>query len=81
MVDAGGELVTRADVQHVTVEDGVATGVVALTPRGLLEVEAKVVVLSSANPARRALAESYGSELIYRESGADAFATAERLVE
>ena len=47
----------------------------------MLEVEAKVVVLSSANPARRALAESYGSELIYRESGADAFATAERLVE
>jgi choline dehydrogenase-like flavoprotein len=47
MSEAGGELVTRADVQHVTIEDGVATGVVAITPKGLLEVEAKIVVLAA----------------------------------
>lgn len=47
MKEAGGELVTRADVQHVTIEDGVARGVVAKAPGGLLEAEAEVVVISA----------------------------------
>ena len=47
MVEAGGELMSRADVQHVTVEDGVATGLVALTPRGLLEVEAETTIIAA----------------------------------
>jgi choline dehydrogenase-like flavoprotein len=47
MLSAGGELITRADVQHVTTEDGVATGVVASTPKGLLHVEADVVIVSA----------------------------------
>ncbi len=47
MVAAGGELMSRADVQHVTVEDGVATGLVALTPKGLLEVEAETTIIAA----------------------------------
>ena len=46
-VEAGGELITRADVQHVVTEDGVARGVVALTPRGILEVESDAVIISA----------------------------------
>ncbi len=44
---AGGELVTRADVQHVMIEDGVAAGVSAITPQGMLEVRAPTVVISA----------------------------------
>ncbi len=47
MLDAGGELMTRVDVQHVTVQDGVATGLQAFTPRGILEVEASTVVIAA----------------------------------
>ncbi len=47
MLGAGGELVTRADVQHVTTEDGVATGVLALTPKGMLHVQADAVIMSA----------------------------------
>jgi choline dehydrogenase-like flavoprotein len=47
MLGAGGELVTRADVQHVTTEDGVATGVLALTPKGMLQVQADTVIISA----------------------------------
>jgi choline dehydrogenase-like flavoprotein len=46
-VRSGAKLVTRADVLSVTHEDGVATGVVAVTPRGLLEVAAPTVVLAA----------------------------------
>lgn len=46
-VEAGGELITRADVQHVVTEDGVARGVTALTPRGILEVESDTVIISA----------------------------------
>ena len=47
MVAAGGELITRADVQHVTTEDGVATGVLARTPKGMLHVQADAVIVSA----------------------------------
>ncbi|MFC1474452.1 GMC family oxidoreductase N-terminal domain-containing protein [bacterium] len=47
MKEAGGELVTRADVQHVEVRDGTATGMLAKIPGGILEVEADVVVVSA----------------------------------
>ncbi|MBN1946752.1 MAG: GMC family oxidoreductase [Bradymonadales bacterium] len=44
---AGGELVERANVQRILIEDGVATGLVASTPRGSLTVDADVVILSA----------------------------------
>ncbi len=47
MLNAGGELITRADVQHITTSDGVATGLVANTPNGILEVEAESVVIAA----------------------------------
>lgn len=47
MQAAGGELIARADVQHVTTSDGVATGLLAFTPNGLLEVEAETVILAA----------------------------------
>jgi len=47
MLAAGGELITRADVQHVTTSDGVATGLLAFTPDGLLDVEAETVILAA----------------------------------
>jgi choline dehydrogenase-like flavoprotein len=62
MVAAGGELMARADVQHVTIEDGVATGLVAFTPRGLLEVEASTVVIA---------AGGLGTPTILQRSGLD----------
>lgn len=62
MVSAGGELIPRADVQHVTTEDGVATGIVALTPRGVLQVEADVVIIS---------AGGIGTPSILQKSGLD----------
>jgi len=62
MLIAGGEIVTRADVQHVTHEDGVATGLLAITPKGRLEVEAKSVVIS---------AGGIGTPSILQKSGLD----------
>lgn len=47
MLDAGGELITRADVQQATVEDGTVTGLTANIPGGVLEVEAKVAIISA----------------------------------
>lgn len=47
MQESGGELIIRADVQHVLVEDGVATGVLAVTPKSTLEVKADIVVISA----------------------------------
>ena len=47
MIEAGGELMTRASVTDVTMDDGVATGVVAETPKGRLEVESDVVVIAA----------------------------------
>ena len=47
LVAAGGEVMTRAEVQQVRTEDGVATGVTAVVPQGLLEVEAQVTVLAA----------------------------------
>lgn len=47
MLRAGGELMTRADVRSVIVEDGTATGLTAHTSEGTLEVHAKVVVIAA----------------------------------
>lgn len=47
MKAAGGELITQADVQTVTIEDGVAAGVSAITPKGLLHIDAPTVVVSA----------------------------------
>ena len=47
MMQAGGEVITRANVQQVDSSDGVATGVTALTPRGVLRVEAEVAIVSA----------------------------------
>jgi choline dehydrogenase-like flavoprotein len=47
MKASGGELITRADVQEVKVQDGTATGVIAGIPGGRLEVDAKYVVVSA----------------------------------
>lgn len=47
MLDAGGELIIRADVQSATIEDGTVTGLAANIPGGVLEVEAKVVIISA----------------------------------
>ena len=47
MVRAGGEVLTKARVSEVIVEDGVARGVRATTSRGGLEVRAKVVVIAA----------------------------------
>lgn len=44
---AGGEFVTRADVQHVNVEDGTASGLTARIPHGILEVEADTVIIAA----------------------------------
>jgi choline dehydrogenase-like flavoprotein len=46
-VGHGAELVTRADVRRVLHADGVATGVEAVTPAGLLEVRAGTVVVAA----------------------------------
>jgi len=43
-------------------------------------VSAKIVVLASANPARMALARSYGAELLVAPDGASGFAMVEALV-
>ncbi len=47
MKAAGGEFLSRTDVQHVNIQDGHATGILASTPYGLLEIEADCVVLSA----------------------------------
>lgn len=62
MVEAGGDVMPRVDVQHVTIEDGVATGVVGFTPHGILEVEADTVILS---------AGGLGTPTILQRSGLD----------
>lgn len=46
----------------------------------LLDLNARVVMLSSANAARRALAQSYGATLVFHDNGTDAFAAAAELV-
>jgi len=62
MVAAGGEIVNRADVQAVAVEDKTAVGLRAAVPGGMLEVEAKVVVLA---------AGGLGTPIILKRSGID----------
>ena len=47
MITAGGELITRADVQEVTIHDDTATGVMALVPGGILKVDADQVIVSA----------------------------------
>ncbi len=47
MKAAGGEFMTRTDVLHVSIQDGQATGVLASTPVGLLDIEADCVVLAA----------------------------------
>lgn len=47
MIDAGGEIMTRVDVQQVRVQDGVATGLSAFVPGGMLEVEASTVIVAA----------------------------------
>jgi choline dehydrogenase-like flavoprotein len=61
-VNAGAELIPRADVQHVRIEDGVARGVVAFTPQGVLEVDAEVVIIG---------AGGLGTPSILQKSGLD----------
>ena len=61
-MEAGAELITRAEVQHVTIEDGVATGVVASTPDGPLTVHAETVILA---------AGGLGTPCILQRSGVD----------
>ncbi len=46
----------------------------------LVGTHAKVVMQRSANPARRALAQAYGAQLLYRDTGLEAFAAAEDIV-
>lgn len=46
----------------------------------VLKIDAKVVMISTANPARRFLAESYGAKIVYKDSGEEAFKEANRLV-
>jgi len=60
MIDAGGELMTRVDVQSVTVQDGVATGVHAFVPGGELTVEAGTVVVSAGGCATPMILQKSG---------------------
>ncbi len=46
----------------------------------ILNISAKVVMQSSANPYRISLAKAHGSEVVIKEPGAPTFAEAERLV-
>lgn len=46
-----------------------------------LGVDARIVMQSSANPARRAAARAYGADLLFRDTGQLAFAAAHELVE
>ncbi|MCB2184955.1 MAG: GMC family oxidoreductase [Deltaproteobacteria bacterium] len=59
---AGGEVLTRATVERVLVEDGRAAGLVARTPRGSLEVRADTVILA---------AGGLGTPVILQNSGLD----------
>jgi choline dehydrogenase-like flavoprotein len=61
-VGHGAELVTRADVLRVRHEDGVATGVTAAVPDGLLEVRARTVVVA---------AGGLGTPVVLQRSGLD----------
>jgi choline dehydrogenase-like flavoprotein len=47
MLDAGGELMTKTDVSEVTHSDGVVTGVKAFGPKGAVDIEADVVIVSA----------------------------------
>ena len=47
----------------------------------VLGIDAKVVMLASANAARRELTRSFGAKIVFCESGPEAFAQADRLVE
>lgn len=47
MVAAGGELIARADVQSVKVEDGRARGLIAHMPGATLDVDAELVIISA----------------------------------
>jgi choline dehydrogenase-like flavoprotein len=58
----GAQLVTRADVRRVLHSDGVATGVAAVTPGGMLEVHAETVVVA---------AGGLGTPVILQRSGID----------
>jgi choline dehydrogenase-like flavoprotein len=58
----GAQLVTRADVRRVLHSDGVATGVAATIPGGLLEVRAGTVIVA---------AGGLGTPVILQRSGID----------
>ncbi len=60
MTAAGGQLMTRADVQQITIQDGVATGLTAHTPQGRVEVEAEAVIVA---------AGGLGTPMILQRSG------------
>ena len=60
VVAAGGEVYTRARVDEVRLTDGVATGVVARTPDGRLEVEAEVVIISAGGIGTPAILQRSG---------------------
>ena len=75
-------LLNRADLDAgITAVSAGNHAVATACAASQLGVDAKVVMQASANPARRALAASYGAELIFENTGAEAFATAERLVQ
>lgn len=60
MLDAGGELITQADVQSVIVEDGVATGIHAFVPGGELKVEADTVIIAAGGCATPMILQKSG---------------------
>jgi choline dehydrogenase-like flavoprotein len=62
MQDAGGELLPRADVQQVLIEDGAAAGLTARIPGGTLTVKADTVIIS---------AGGIGTPMILQKSGLD----------
>ena len=60
MLEAGGELMTRVDVQSVSVEDGVATGIHAFVPGGELRVKAETVVIAAGGCATPMILQKSG---------------------
>ena len=71
-LDAAQRRITTVSAGNHAVATACAASVVG--------ADAKLVMQTAANPARRQLAASFGAQLIFRETGAQAFAEAERLV-
>jgi len=60
MIEAGGELITRAEVERVMVQDGVAIGVVARTADGPVEIKAETVIIAAGGLGTPAILQSSG---------------------